>query len=113
MTSRRVFMIGILLLAVMALPAAAQDTAAAAAGVPAGSGGTLNLGIIGAAFAIGVAAAGGALGQAKAVSSACSAMARNPGAAANIRFALILGLALIESLVLYALLIAARGAGLF
>jgi F-type H+-transporting ATPase subunit c len=111
MVSRRVFMIGILLLAVLALPAMAQETAAGAADAPAA--GNLNLGIIGAAFAIGVAAAGGAVGQAKAVSSACSAMARNPGAAANVRFALILGLALIESLVLYALLIAARGAGLF
>jgi F-type H+-transporting ATPase subunit c len=108
MTSRRVFTIGILLLAVLALPAMAQENAAAPAG-----GSTLNLGIIGAAFAIGVAAAGGAVGQGKAVSAACSAMARNPGAAANVRFALILGLALIESLVLYALLIAARGAGLF
>jgi F-type H+-transporting ATPase subunit c len=103
-------MIGILLLVVVALPAMAQETNAAAA--PA-AGSNMNLGIIGAAFAIGVAAAGGAVGQAKAVSSACSAMARNPGAAANVRFALILGLALIESLVLYALLIAARGAGLF
>jgi F-type H+-transporting ATPase subunit c len=109
MVSRRVFMIGMLLLAVLALPAMAQDNAAA----PAGGAGTLNLGIIGAAFAIGVAAAGGAVGQGKAVSAACSAMARNPGAAPNVRFALILGLALIESLVLYALLIAARGAGLF
>ena len=111
MTSRRVIMLGILLLAVMALPAMAQEANAAAD--TAGGGSNLNLGIIGAAFAIGVAAAGGAVGQAKAVSSACSAMARNPGAAANVRFALILGLALIESLVLYALLIAARGAGLF
>jgi F-type H+-transporting ATPase subunit c len=108
MTSRRVIMIGLLLLAVLALPAMAQDNAGAA---PAAAGN--NLGIIGAAFAIGVAAAGGAVGQAKAVSSACSAMARNPGAAANVRFALILGLALIESLVLYALLIAAKGVGLF
>jgi F-type H+-transporting ATPase subunit c len=107
MTSRRVFLIGMLLLAVLAVPAAAQDAGAAAAGD------SMDLGIIGAAFAIGVAAAGGAVGQAKAVSSACSAMARNPGAAANVRFALILGLALIESLVLYALLIAAKGAGLF
>lgn len=106
MTSRRVFLLGILLLAVLAVPASAQDAAA-----PAGDG--VNLNMLGAAFAIGVAAAGGALGQAKAVSSACSAMARNPGAAANVRFALILGLALIESLVLYALLIAMRGAGLF
>ncbi|HEV8629560.1 MAG TPA: ATP synthase F0 subunit C [Thermoanaerobaculia bacterium] len=104
-------MIGILLLAVLALPAMAQDNAAAA---PAATGGgTVNLGILGAAFAIGVAAAGGALGQGKAVSAACSAMARNPGAAPNVRFALILGLALIESLVLYALLIAMRGADLF
>lgn len=111
MTSRRVFMIWILLLAVLVLPAMAQENAAAPAG---GTGGSaLNLGILGAAFAIGVAAAGGAVGQGKAVSAACSAMARNPGAAANVRFALILGLALIESLVLYALLIAARGAGLF
>ncbi len=110
MTSRRVFMIGILLLAVLALPAMAQDNAAAGTG---GGGSAVNLGIIGAAFAIGVAAAGGAIGQGKAVSAACSAMARNPGAAPNVRFALILGLALIESLVLYALLIAMRGAGLF
>src|ERR1051325_4185964 len=104
MTSRRVFVIGILLLCVLA-----QDNA------PASTGGSsaVNLGIIGAAFAIGVAAAGGAVGQGKAVSAACSAMARNPGAAPNVRFALILGLALIESLVLYALLIAMRGAGLF
>ncbi len=109
MTSRRVFVLGILLLAVLALPAMAQDNAAVAPT----AGSTLNLGIIGAAFAIGVAAAGGAVGQGKAVSAACSAMARNPGAAPNIRFALLLGLALIESLVLYALLIAMRGAGLF
>jgi F-type H+-transporting ATPase subunit c len=33
-------------------------------------------------------------------------MARNPGAAGNIRTTLIIGLALIESLVIYALLIA-------
>jgi F-type H+-transporting ATPase subunit c len=111
MVSRRVFLIGIVLLAVLALPAMAQENPAAAPAAGGGSG--VNLGILGAAFAIGVAAAGGAVGQGKAVSAACSAMARNPGAAPNVRFALILGLALIESLVLYALLIAMRGAGLF
>lgn len=93
-----------LALAIMAAPAFAQEQGAA--------GGGFDAGMLGAAFAIGIAAAGGAVGQAKATSSACSAMARNPGATANIRFALILGLALIESLVLYALLIAAKGAGL-
>jgi F-type H+-transporting ATPase subunit c len=45
------------------------------------------------------------LAQGKAVASAAEALARNPGAAPAIRFALILGLALIESLALYTLVI--------
>ena len=45
------------------------------------------------------------LGQGKAASSAAEAMARNPGAQAGIRFALIIGLVLIESLALYTLVI--------
>ena len=48
---------------------------------------------------------GAALGQGKAVASAAEAIARNPGAAGEIRGALILGLVLIESLVIYVLLI--------
>lgn len=57
--------------------------------------------------AIGMAIASGlcGLGQGKAVSGAAEAMARNPGAQAGIRFALILGLVLIESLALYTLVI--------
>jgi F-type H+-transporting ATPase subunit c len=39
------------------------------------------------------------------VSSAVEGIARNPGAAADIRGSLILGLVLIESLVIYALLV--------
>ena len=39
--------------------------------------------------------------QAKATSAACEGMARNPGATAGIRFALILALVLIESMALY------------
>ena len=46
-----------------------------------------------------------ALGQGKAVASAAEAIARNPGAAGAIRFALILGLVLIESLALYTLVV--------
>ena len=107
MNKKKILGLMALLMILMVVPAMAQETGHDAAG------GGADMGMLGAAFAIGVAAAGGALGQAKAVSSACSAMARNPGAADNVRFALILGLALIESLVLYALLIAAKGAGLF
>ena len=52
-----------------------------------------------------LAAAGAALGQGRAVASATEAIARNPGAVGEIRGALILGLVLIESLVIYVLLI--------
>jgi len=61
--------------------------------------------VITAGFALAIAAAFGALGQGKAVASASEAIARNPGAAGEIRGALILGLVLIESLVIYVLLI--------
>ena len=56
-------------------------------------------------FAMAIASAVCGLAQSKAVAAACEGMARNPGAAAAIRFALILGLALIESLALYTLVI--------
>jgi len=61
--------------------------------------------IIAGGFALSFAAAFGALGQGKAVSSAVEGIARNPSAAGDIRGALILGLVLIESLVIYALLV--------
>lgn len=54
---------------------------------------------------VGIASGLCGLGQGKAVASAAEAMARNPGATAAIRFALILGLVLIESLALYALVV--------
>ncbi|MBI2841305.1 MAG: ATP synthase F0 subunit C [Acidobacteria bacterium] len=61
--------------------------------------------IIAGAFSLGFAAALCALSQGKAVSAACDGIARNPGASAQIRFALIFGLVLIESLAIYVLLI--------
>jgi F-type H+-transporting ATPase subunit c len=56
-------------------------------------------------LAMGIAAGLCGLGQGKATAAAAEAMARNPGAVAAIRVALILGLALIESLALYTLAI--------
>jgi len=58
-----------------------------------------------AGFAMAIASGLCGLGQARAVAAAAEGMARNPAAAAPIRFALILGLALIESLALYTLVI--------
>jgi F-type H+-transporting ATPase subunit c len=61
--------------------------------------------IITAGFALAIAAAFGALAQAKGLSAAVEGIARNPAATNDIRGNLILGLVLIESLVIYVLLI--------
>jgi F-type H+-transporting ATPase subunit c len=55
-----------------------------------------------AGLAIGLGALGGTMGQGRAAAAALEGISRNPGAAARIQTALILGLALIESLVLFA-----------
>ena len=54
---------------------------------------------------IGIAAFGGALGQGRTASAALDGIARNPGASGKIFTPMILGLALIESLVIYSLVI--------
>ena len=87
-----------LLVAGLVSPVYAQD--AGATNTP-----LVQWSIITAGFALAIAALGGALGQGRAVASATEAIARNPGAAGEIRGALILGLVLIESLVIYVLLI--------
>jgi F-type H+-transporting ATPase subunit c len=61
---------------------------------------------IGAALAIGLAAFGGALGQGRTVAAALEGIARNPGAAGKIVTPMIIGLAMIESLVIYGLVVA-------
>lgn len=59
-----------------------------------------------AAIAIALPAFGGAFGQGRAASAALEGIARNPGAAGKLFTPMILGLALIESLVIYGLVIA-------
>lgn len=61
---------------------------------------------IAAALAIAIPAFGGAFGQGRAASAALEGIARNPGAAGKLFVPMILGLALIESLVIYGLVIA-------
>jgi F-type H+-transporting ATPase subunit c len=90
------------LVAFVAVAAFGQDAQTAQTATNSG----VRWGVIGAAFVLGLAAAAGAMGQSKAIVAACEGIARNPGAAGPIRLAMIIGLALIESLVIYALLIA-------
>ncbi|HEX6098067.1 MAG TPA: ATP synthase F0 subunit C [Thermoanaerobaculia bacterium] len=90
------------LLALTAFSAFGQDAQTQQTAATSG----VRWGVIGAAFVLGIAAAAGAMGQSRAIVAACDGIARNPGAAGAIRLAMIIGLALIESLVIYALLIA-------
>ncbi|MCB9507714.1 MAG: ATP synthase F0 subunit C [Myxococcales bacterium] len=70
------------------------------------SGAGKGAALFSAAFAISIAAFGGALGQGRAGATALEGIARNPEASGKIFTPMILALALIESLVIYALLIA-------
>ncbi len=78
----------------LAVPAFAQSGSPAINLVPIGAG-------IGMALAAGLCG----LGQGKATASATEALARNPGARAGIQLLLVLGLAFIESLTLFTLVI--------
>jgi F-type H+-transporting ATPase subunit c len=98
---------------IMALPALAVTQAEkakdahameAAAPVPGSTGSSAKLGFA-LAFALGGAAIGGALGQSNAIAKAVDAVARQPEAGARIQGMMIIGLALIETLVIYVLLI--------
>ena len=82
-------------------PVYAQEAAANSGAV----GTLVQWSIVTAGFALAIAAAFGALGQGRAVSAAVEAIARNPSASNDIRANLLLGLVLIESLVIYVLLI--------
>jgi F-type H+-transporting ATPase subunit c len=59
-----------------------------------------------AGLASAIAAAGGGIGQGRAAAAALEGIARNPNASGKIFTPMILGLALIESLVIYALVVA-------
>ena len=101
MSKRSVLTFALVMAAGAFVPVFAQEQAAAAGGNPE----VIRWSIITAGFALAFAAGLGALAQGRGVSAAAEAIARNPGAAGDIRGALILGLVLIESLVIYVLLI--------
>jgi len=93
--------VALFMAAVLAAPVLAQDT-----GAPSAAKASLfKISLIVGGAIITLAVAAGAFCQAKAISSACEGISRNPGGAPHIRFLLIFGLVLIETLVIYALLI--------
>ena len=93
------------LLAVLALMLLASSMLCAQ-GTAAPAGGATNWATpIAAAFAMAIASGLCGLAQGKAIASSVEGMARNPGAAKAIQLAMLIGLAFIESLALYTLLI--------
>ena len=84
-------------ISLMTMPAYAQGGSAAAPAT--------NWVAIASGFGMAIAAGLAALGQGRVGAAACEGMARNPGARPGIQLALILGLAFIESLVLFTLVI--------
>jgi F-type H+-transporting ATPase subunit c len=62
--------------------------------------------MIGAGLGIGIAAHGTGQGMGQAISAACEGTARNPEASGKLTTTMLIGLALIESLCIYALVIA-------
>ncbi len=91
------------------VPAAVLLTTGSAWAAEAGAGGGgASIGfisIITGGFAMAIASAAAAIGQSRAIASALDAIGRQPNAAPRIQVAMIIGLALIESLAIYVLLI--------
>ena len=90
----------------ISLLAASSVFAQEAAEAAEAAGGDEGWKALAAGLAIGLAAFGGSLGQGKAAVAALEGISRNPNASGKIFTPMILGLALIESLVIYAFVIA-------
>lgn len=98
------------LAAIMFAPMAlAQHEASAGAGAAVGQegryAGLFGYIALGCVVGLGLAAGGGGIGMGNAVSGALNAMARNPGFYGRIFTNMLIGLALIESLVIYTLVV--------
>ena len=86
--------------------ALAAEPAAAGGASSAGLGTFFSYAVMAAGFGIGIAAFGTGIGQGLAVKSSVEGIARNPEASGKITVTMLIGLAMIESLCIYALVVA-------
>ena len=86
-------------------PIALAEEAAAEGAKTDGKMGYFSMAVLGSGLAIGLAAFGTGIGQGIGLSKAAEGVARNPGASGKITTTLIIGLAMIESLCIYALVV--------
>ncbi|MFA6223598.1 MAG: ATP synthase F0 subunit C [Desulfomonilaceae bacterium] len=99
---RKVFIAGLMTIALSlcaGLAFAAGEITAAAAGI-------IQWTVLGAGLAIGLGAIGSGIGMGTAIGGACEGTSRNPEAGGRILTTMIIGLAMIESLTIYALVVA-------
>jgi F-type H+-transporting ATPase subunit c len=99
-----VVLLALLFVVLLAPVVFAQEAAAAAP-----SAAKLNyyaLTAIACGIGVGIAALGTGIGQGMGLKGACEGVARNPGASGKITTTLIIGLAMVESLCIYALVVA-------
>lgn len=96
-----------IVLLVLALVAVMAPVALASEGGDAGSSklGYFSFAALGCGLAIGLAALGTGIGMGSGLGGACEGVARNPGVSGKIMTTLIVGLAMIESLAIYALVV--------
>jgi F-type H+-transporting ATPase subunit c len=78
----------------------------AAAGDATGVAGIKTMTVLAAGLAIGLGAIGSGIGMGTAIGGACEGTSRNPEAGGRILTTMIIGLAMIESLTIYALVVA-------
>ena len=101
-----VLLIVISLTAVPALAANGSDAAAEAAAEESGEGRTVSSKAIAAAVVVGVVGAASAVAMGLAISKSTESMARQPDASSKINSAMMLGLVFIETIAIYALIVA-------
>jgi F-type H+-transporting ATPase subunit c len=104
---RKTFLFSLMSLALLLVASVAfAEGAPAAAAAGAGDASVKMVIALAAGFGIAIASFGGAISQAKAIAAGLEGIARNPSAQNKIFIPMIVGLALIESLVIYTLVIA-------
>lgn len=103
---KKIIAMSFIITAIMLLTAPFVMAAEGEAGASAAQYGFYSYIAIGCAIGLAIAAFGGSIGMGNAVNSALNGIARNPGASGKITTTLLIGLALIESLVIYTLVIA-------
>jgi F-type H+-transporting ATPase subunit c len=103
---KKALVIGFSMLVSLLFASLAMAAEPGAAGAAAGLGSFFSYAVIAAGFGIGIAALGTGIGQGLAVKSSVEGIARNPEASGKITVTMLIGLAMIESLCIYALVVA-------